>query len=1262
MFGFIIQNKKSRRVIVSSLLATAILVSPCFTANLSLNATSSAENGLISFEDNFNYSNGRIDNKGGWVSKYVGTTPASSHQVKSKVLVAEDFSDCNGACTCTTERPMSEATVNQRASAKILNLNDLVNHSSANLHLRVVHGNHAKESDVSYFARVTSESIKIMKTGADWTVSDISSGGNETAFSIKKNHIYQVEFSAYGLCPTTLTATLYDISDGNKAVATVSGTDDTAELQRMGTTALSFTRNNSGQKSCMFDNFKYEQIDSLVYNDNFNRNDGSISNGWKTGSMAVATISDKTLNLKMSHVESPYEPHIEETALVRPMSEKSLDQLIQVEFKRPANWADIGGVIIARAQSETVTSDNCYRFVTHFAFDGAGNWTEYIYLQNSQGEELFRDLLRIDPDTKCLMQLCVNSISETETLLVATLYDVDNDYAPIYQNKVIDNDSNLQQAGSAGISLLDRWNGTLTMDNFSYVTPPRVEAAQIYPVDDPLPVKYEDNFDEQTGNAHGSNGWIDQRYLTDKDNFAQTKDGVLILDNGEMTDTGAYNYKLLRPMSEATLNQRVSVDLMNLDEIESAEVDLRIIEIPSDFNKVAMQSFYGIIIEKGTMVFCTRISWGQGEISGLEYEYKEGHIYRLVVTAQGSIPTVMVATLYDVTDGGAEVATLTARDMTLQTSDHRSAQLPGTVALSYRGENPAKFDNFVYEQMDAKVFHDSFNRKNGAPENGWVLGDNAVNSTVNSVKLLMDNSGIDDIWGASMMRPMSEKAIEQQVVTQFNYVASNSSLIQPVIFARANTDTKVTVDGAQGFSCYYTQLKYTGDWSATLYLYKVSQDGTKTLLAEKSTDIYGRLSNATARIYLMAQGTNPTKLNASLVVVEESKIYDIVNITLTDDQPELQQEGTAGMSFAGTGGKFTVEKFSYFKSVEIPAENPVPKDMNERYMAYFTGTVASGNFGQWVELDPGKEYVYSVRLKKLLDSGGFGIRVQYNPINVGRIYKEFAYDSIEIDETACRYICEFHVPDNAHILPNGKARIQIVVHEGGLSSTGYATDFHVYEKTDPTKKNLLVNPDFKKGFYAWEGHGYYIQGADVGGVMKTLGSEEVWLVPYDELAFVRDDSDIYFDDGDWASIYYDENGEYIVEDSKAASIKGQIRNSTKNPLAGVTVRLNDAAFETKTDKNGYFEFADLPEDYYFLSILMKDGSECEFNEMLIVDAGTQLELALTYDGDDTLIDCTALPGTGNRASVNFSLFVFLFSLSVLSVVSLKRRKKTNNHI
>lgn len=385
--------KLSKRICTTVKSATSILLSAAVFAlpfQLGVFPAVAEESGsrLVCFEDDFNREDGSIHGSNGWYSQIL-KDPVCEHQIENGVLMAKDYFGGNGAVTSHSTRPVSEAAVNQRVSADILNLND---YAIANIHTRFVFSeSYVTAPDTSYYAEVTNQYIRIMRVNATWSgeKSEIDNGGEKTYYDYNPKHIYRIELVAVGIFPTKLTATLYDVTAGYIPVATVTGTDSKAELQVMGTVGLSGSLNGETD-TARFDNFKYEhpQNDTTdkanvpVFSDEFDRADGEIGNGWLTGSMTSASVSDGALRLQTAHPLYTYNAQISETAVVRPMSEAKLDQVISADFqsvgqqngKEPGIWAEQGGAIIGRCQGETVTDNNCYRVYAQLGYGGDGCW------------------------------------------------------------------------------------------------------------------------------------------------------------------------------------------------------------------------------------------------------------------------------------------------------------------------------------------------------------------------------------------------------------------------------------------------------------------------------------------------------------------------------------------------------------------------------------------------------------------------------------------------------------------------------------------------------------------------------------------------------------------------------------------------------------------------------------------------------------------------------------------------------------------------
>lgn len=1255
--------KAKGKALISLFLVFAVMGCSLFSSAMWIGAETPSENaGLIYFEDNFNRADGEINGDNGWVS--VSRIVNKSHVIKDGALVAEDFKytdtyNGNGECTAVTKRPSSESAVNQRISADIVNLKNLSNYSSANLHLRVmppagVNTSGVPNSVFSYYLEVTYNSIKIKYTDNSCVARNISEA---VLYNIDYDNEYRAEFTAEGLYPTKLTGKLYDITD-NTVVATVTAEDSNDNLQLMGTVGLSGRRNNAGQTMAVFDNFKYEQIDDLIIKDEFDRT-GEIGNSWKLGANASGSLTGGALNIKTVNYdeEKNGEPYIAASSFSRPISEKTLNQTVEVEFERAAdstNKAAMGAVAIARAQSDNVTDSNSYRMCAVVGYGKPTDWDGRVILYSGEKEIVNAIVKGMNPKTRYRMQLSVKSISETETQLLATLYILENGiWKKKWQNKTTDTNEALQTSGTAGFSIYDKWRGSVNIYNFCYARLPEENFAEL-PEDDKIPLNYEDTFDTANETLHGKDGWIDQGYLLTNNSTAKTENGILSINNTTSDFlTTSYKYKIMRPLSEASLNQSVSVDILNLGEINKAEIDLRIKDIADSGDMVTNQAIYTVEVTKKYIRICTAITWVSGKLAGSEYKYIDGHTYRVVATAQGSIPTVLTAKLYDMTDGGKEVASVNCSDESLNARNKRTAQIPGTVGITGSGDVPVKFDNFVYSQLDDVVYHDSFNRKNGAPGNNWTAGVAAGKTAISSAKLLMQNGGVDNMWNTAMMRPMSEAVLNQSVGINFDRPETDSNLSEPIVFARSQTANKVEIDSSKGFATYYAQLSFTGDWASDICIYKVASNGTRTLLSKGSVKDYGKKADRDTYFVLLAEGANPTKLTVMLYTNVGKKLNMIYNSTVYDSQPELQTAGTAGVSYAKSEKTFTIKRFSYLNMKELPNTVPeIPADSSEDYMAYFAGTVRSGEFGQWIELDPDKEYIYTVKWKALTNSAGFGARLLFQPYDWGVVTKYVgntdAGDIISntYDDDTCIQTIKFKIPKDARIKSNGKVNIRAIIHEGGIGTFVYATDFKLYESGDAEKTNLLINPDFKKGLFAWAGDGVYYQGVQEGGVLVSPGSGEVQLTKYDSDSFIRDDSEKYFDDGDWAKDFISD-GDY----SYGSRIFGTLRNGSGKAMSGVSVMLDFGLMTAVTDKNGYFEFKNIDPESYFLSIALNDDTECDFEEMLEVEDGKDLSLSLVYGGDaSSLFYGDEAPQTGDDTVIILPAVCALLALAAMVIL------------
>lgn len=492
-------SKKGLKAFLGTALAIALIASPLQALNLQTNAESSEDtDALVYFEDDFNRADGRIDGDNGWISQPRNIT-TESHKIENGALKTEDFkiSDTytgNGAYTAVTKRPASEAAVNQMVTVDILNLRNIANRATANIHLRVMPSTGTNSAGLvngsdCYYLAVCRESIQIRRVkSASYDTSGLS---DAVTYSFNDEHSYSVEFSAKGVYPTLLEGRLYDLTDGRSLVATVTYSDSSRDLQTAGTVGLSCTRNGDveslGRYYALYDNFKYEEkADVLHFSDTFDRT-GELGNDWIAGPMSSGTLTGSALNIRTVSPDDNY-AHVEKSSYIRPMSEKSLNQIVEVEFsKGDSSGYNIGGSVIARAQSESPDYGQCYSASVEMALNGKNNYNFFLYVRGGRSEYLFsQQLTGLNPNLRYRLQMRVTSISDTQTQIRVSFYYTEDNGAT-WKSKwlgnatdktIIDDNPVLQNPGTAGFSLYDEKRYDLNVYNFKYSSLPEFYSSE----------------------------------------------------------------------------------------------------------------------------------------------------------------------------------------------------------------------------------------------------------------------------------------------------------------------------------------------------------------------------------------------------------------------------------------------------------------------------------------------------------------------------------------------------------------------------------------------------------------------------------------------------------------------------------------------------------------------------------------------------------------------------------------------------------------
>lgn len=709
------------KAVLSLVLSVAVFATTFMGLALNTTALSTTEiNDSIYFVDDFNR-DALADENSGWVAQYTGD--AANYEIADGVLQLKDASGENfrGYANGLVMRPISEAAVNQKASVEISNLVTMPkDFASVNLHLRLL-GTEVKTfgfkinntmdsenwTNMSYYASVNNSvlqvsKVEIRRNSAIANKYDrISTTLTTENFEIYADHTYKLEFTAEGTYPTTLTATLYDMTTETVA-ASVNCTDNTYALQTAGTAALSSCGGGAGfkddRKIAYFDNFEYRQLSSNGYYDDFNRteistNDDGSSNGWvvqKTGDNKIGNLSGETDGqsfagvLRVVHTgTNGYSQNV----IMRPMTEASVDSKASVTFSNMGHFYS-GGFSYANVHLR-ITDTNATNVTSYYASVNSN------YLKICRSEANGNTVTIATSASKSFggndkYRLELEATGTYPTTLTAKLYKVTSNEL-IETVTATDITAALQQAGTAGVSVTCNGAGhsrNSKFEEFSY------EYAN----------GYFDDFNRDTV-AGNNSGWVENIAAAGGTSSNFMENGYIRIY--DKTALGYTNNTVLRPMSEAAVNQTVSADLMNMGHIaytdltNSANVHVRVQGTDSKYTT----SYYAAVSNTKLKIYSVVSTDGntapaRTELASVNFTSVSIDVCRLQLKAEGTNPTVLTATLYNVTDKVA-VATATCSDNT------EALQTAGTAGISINGmTNNARtgsLDNFIYQSFDNEV-------------------------------------------------------------------------------------------------------------------------------------------------------------------------------------------------------------------------------------------------------------------------------------------------------------------------------------------------------------------------------------------------------------------------------------------------------------------------------------------------------------------------------------------------------------------------------
>lgn len=275
------------------------------------------------------------------------------------------------------------------------------------------------------------------------------------------------------------------------------------------------------------------------------------------------------------------------------------------------------------------------------------------------------------------------------------------------------------------------------------------------------------------------------------------------------------------------------------------------------------------------------------------------------------------------------------------------------------------------------------------------------------------------------------------------------------------------------------------------------------------------------------------------------------NYWLTSNNKALQQDLVAAEQYIRPGNDFELIEYDASKFTMNDGTLAVPdipdgmdySSYNGKYMLHIPETVTAtyGKIGQIVELKKNTTYNFSM-LYKYLRQNSVQPTVMYftdDPYATNEyiISKGYTTQKGEADKnkyiTAIRKVATFDriydtdnslatvtfkVPSDSYVNADGNAPIFVAISTGEYEPIVYFADFSL--TAEGSNKNLLVNADFKDGFYGWiVTYGYGIEPVSEKGIYWTSGYTIAQLLPYDETMFVNDTNDHLWSDGDWATAF-----------------------------------------------------------------------------------------------------------------------------------------------
>lgn len=500
-----------------------------------------------------------------------------------------------------------------------------------------------------------------------------------------KDDTYRVTFSATGTNPTVLSIhTEFETINWSRDYTTVS--DSTALYQNAGTvgiSAISATENDT----VALDNFKYTSTDILTdvnVTDSFNNaatladwdfaeNGASISNG----KLNIATGANETAG----YIEN---------LVTRKVGESRTDQTVTVQVQTediaagriPAIWLRVqedingnkSGYVLVYAKNSN------YFGLWHISTDGTAKCINgslfriaYSYFSGGGAEDIYN--------------ITFSATGTYPTTITASAYFSKNT-SWVLSNTIEDSTKALQSSGTVGLSAISSIESdTMPFESFSYKGTGAITKLTV-----------NDEFENGIGD------WEDPNDLANPI-VADGKMQITVSGTKSVSD-----YYVRRPMSEAGINQTVSIDV-TAEELAAGSWPVLFLRVQNSDATSPVGYYMTWDGSSGTLGVGKSVANSNGTVTYTSLSYisnfrkvASSNIYTYTFAATGDkTTTALTAT---VKQWNTETDYVWERSCTLEADTTVSLQTAGTVALSGTEKataetNPLKYENFSYVMDDS---------------------------------------------------------------------------------------------------------------------------------------------------------------------------------------------------------------------------------------------------------------------------------------------------------------------------------------------------------------------------------------------------------------------------------------------------------------------------------------------------------------------------------------------------------------------------------